>query len=168
MTVEYSKRIPLAVADALKASCNAFVSTAVIMIPIGLVLKIALLKTGWKTWITDGSQMGCEWARTSALYVCGESFALKLRGLDDKWNTVFGSGFCGGILRADEGPLGMLQGFAIGAVFMLIINEVQLPGTNQVSNANPNIIQSTTKAQNSKILKSSGTNLLKKGMKKGF
>lgn len=54
----------------------------------------------------------------------GEVLCRSLRDVDDDFNTYIGSGLAAALLRYEDGPLGMLQGFAIGYGFMFAIERV--------------------------------------------
>jgi hypothetical protein len=63
------KRLPVAIQETFESSLKAFLSTAVILLPIGLIWNIAKWRTlGFKPWIVEGSKLGIEWGRISAVY----------------------------------------------------------------------------------------------------
>lgn len=79
-------RIPSAVGNTIRTLCLVFLQSAAFMIPIGLVVKIGSRPTiptnfqgNLRHWFGEGVQVGCEWARISALFSGGEVFCEKLR-----------------------------------------------------------------------------------------
>lgn len=79
-------RIPAALGSTIHTLCLVFLQSAVFMIPVGLVVKIGsrpTIPTNFKGniqhWLSEGTQVGMEWARISALFSGGEVFCEKLR-----------------------------------------------------------------------------------------
>ncbi len=105
-------------------SLESYFSTLMFMIPVGLILKFNKLMQGVgpKRWFTESSTIGLEWARISAIYSGGEKLSSVIRGKDDKWNSILGSGVASGVMRINEGPFAVLNGFVLGCVFVYAIN----------------------------------------------
>ena len=139
------KRVPSSVLNSAIDGLIAFLQTAVIIVPLGLLLKIGMIKNS-KQWIVEGSKMGIEWGTFSALFTSGEVLCAGLRGVEDRWNTYVGSGLCSCLTRAAEGPFAMAQGFVGGVALMYVLDqllpqiqqpplETQLAGRNAASTA---------------------------------
>ncbi|KAJ1432754.1 hypothetical protein B484DRAFT_429772 [Ochromonadaceae sp. CCMP2298] len=116
------KRTPVAALRALKTSVKSFTSSCMVLIPVGLVMNINKPKP-IDAWIMRGAATGIEWAKIGAYFVGGEVLCANLRNKDDRMNAFLGSGLTSALLRIDEGPLGMAQGFAIGFGFMFAIEQ---------------------------------------------
>jgi len=116
------RRIPVAAIGALKASTKSFISSSAVLIPVGLVMNINKPRP-IDAWIMRGAATGIEWAKIGAYFVGGEVMFANLRNKDDRINAYLGSGLTSGLLRMDEGPLGIAQGFAIGYGFMYAIDK---------------------------------------------
>ena len=116
-------RLPGAAAIATFDGAASFLQTAVILIPLGLVLKIGLVSQG-KTWLKEGSKLGIEWGQVSALYAFGEKLTEKVRAVEDRWNSYIGSGICSAFMRYKEGRLSMAQGFIAGVALMYTLDRL--------------------------------------------
>lgn len=116
-------RLPAAVSSTLVTSGLAFIQTAAFLIPIGLLMKIGMIKDV-KGWLLEGSKMGMEWGAFSALFTGGEELCLKLRNKNDRWNSYIASGFCSGYMKMPEGYLGVAQGFVSGVAVMYTIDQL--------------------------------------------
>ena len=127
----FGSRLIIATFGATKAGCNAFLSTGIVMIPVGMVLNVGK-GGGLKGMFQKGYSMGLEWGRISALFSAGDIFCAKFRNIDDKWNSFIGSGIGSAALRAQEGPLGIAQGFVVGFGFMYMFDRL-------TSNSSPTI-----------------------------
>ena len=123
------KRVPNSVVNSVIDGIIAFLQTAVIIVPLGLLLKIGMIKKS-KQWIVEGSKMGIEWGTFSALFTSGEVFCAGIRGVEDRWNTYVGSGLCSCFTRAAEGPFAMAQGFIGGMALMYVLDQL-LPQIQQ-------------------------------------
>jgi hypothetical protein len=123
------KRVPNSVVNSVIDGIIAFLQTAVIIVPLGLLLKIGMIKNS-KQWIVEGSKMGIEWGTFSALFTSGEVFCAGIRGVEDRWNTYVGSGLCSCFTRAAEGPFAMAQGFIGGMALMYVLDQL-LPQIQQ-------------------------------------
>lgn len=123
------KRVPNSVLNSVVDGAIAFLQTAVIIVPLGLLLKIGMIKNS-KQWIVEGSKMGIEWGTFSALFTSGEVLCAGLRGVEDRWNTYLGSGLCSCFTRVAEGPFGMAQGFIGGVALMYVLDQL-LPQIQQ-------------------------------------
>ncbi len=123
------KRVPSSVVNSVIDGIIAFLQTAVIIVPLGLLLKIGMIKNS-KQWIVEGSKMGIEWGTFSALFTSGEVFCAGIRGVEDRWNTYIGSGLCSCFTRAAEGPFAMAQGFIGGVALMYVLDQL-LPQIQQ-------------------------------------
>lgn len=99
-TVEISKRIPSALKTSLWMSSKSFLQSALMMIPIGLILNIQLIRGNTAEWLRKGATVGVEWAKIGAFFVAGESLCEKLRAKNDRLNAYLGSGLSSAILRA--------------------------------------------------------------------
>jgi hypothetical protein len=123
------KRVPNSVVNSVIDGIIAFLQTAVIIVPLGLLLKIGMIRNS-KQWIVEGSKMGIEWGTFSALFTSGEVFCAGIRGVEDRWNTYVGSGLCSCFTRAAEGPFAMAQGFIGGMALMYVLDQL-LPQLQQ-------------------------------------
>ena len=95
---ELLARLPYAVTSTIKTAVVSFVESLLLMIPIGLLVKLAkspLLPSGamapWfsqivmaadrlsrlKVWLSEGAHVGIEWSRISAIYSGGEGTKTK-------------------------------------------------------------------------------------------
>ena len=103
-----------------------FLQTFAVMLPVGMVINgKVLVKEGFKPWMVKGSALGLDWGKVSALFVGGEKFVLELRGKEDRWNQILGSGLASALLRVDDGPAAMLQGAMLGCAFIMVIDLLQ-------------------------------------------
>ena len=79
-------RIPTAVGRTIHTLCLVFLQSAAFMIPIGLIVKVGSrpeIPTNFRGnvqhWLSEGVQVGIEWARISALFSGAEVFCEKIR-----------------------------------------------------------------------------------------
>jgi len=132
-SLEMVKRIPRVPMALVKEAGSSFLSTAQVMIPVGLIINIrSLFSLKWKTWLTLSGKLGVEWATISGLFAGGESLFKTLRGKEDRWNVYLGSGLASAVMGAKEGPIGSIQGFAAGFAFVYAIDQF-LPEENMPS-----------------------------------
>lgn len=132
-TLEMVKRIPRVPMALVKEAGSSFLTTAQVMVPVGLIINIrSLFSLKWKTWLTLSGKLGVEWATISGLFAGGESLFKTLRGKEDRWNVYLGSGLASAVMRAKEGPIGSIQGFAAGFAFVYAIDQF-LPEENMPS-----------------------------------
>jgi hypothetical protein len=110
-------RMPMSVITGAKAACKGFFSTFCLIVPVGLIWHITKVRTP-KVWWNTAYSMGRDWGRTSAFFIGGDAFAETLRGKKDKFNSYIGSGLGSMVMRMDEGPWGMAQGFVVGFCFL--------------------------------------------------
>ena len=105
---------------------GSFLQTFAVMLPVGMVLNgKVLIKEGFKPWVVKGSALGLDWGKVSALFVGGEKLTLELRGKEDRWNQILGSGLASALLRVNDGPAAMLQGAMLGCAFIMVIDMLQ-------------------------------------------
>jgi hypothetical protein len=99
-----------------------------------------------KSWVVSGSQMGIEWGKISACFAAGDVLSSIIRGKEDRWNTVIGSGLASAALRINEGPVAIAQGFGMGCLFVYAIDQF-MPQTNDVTGTGPQT-QTTRRSNN--------------------
>eukprot|EP01039_Chlorochromonas_danica_P007760 gene7760-8571_t len=116
-------RLPMALRESLVTSSSSFLQSAVMLIPIGLLLNVQLIRSNVVEWLRKGAAVGVEWSKIGAVFVGGEILCQKLRACDDRLNVYVGSGLSSAVLRIEEGPFGMLQGFLVGYAFMYVIDK---------------------------------------------
>lgn len=75
-------------------------------------------------WVKAGAKTGLTWSKIGAFFTAAEIFSLKIRNVDDRINEFIGSGVTSAILRIEEGPLGVIQGFIVGYGFMYAFEEL--------------------------------------------
>lgn len=120
------KRLPLVPVASVMAGLEGFLQTGMIMLPIGMIMNgKVLFKEGLKPWCVKGSKLSLDWGKVSALFAGGDKFFVALRGKEDEWNTILGSGLASGLLRVNEGPAAMLQGAMLGAGFVMAFSMLQ-------------------------------------------
>ena len=67
--LDIPKRLPISVLDGCVCGALAFLQTAAVMVPGGLVWKFGELRAnGWRRWLAAGINMGSEWGAFSAVY----------------------------------------------------------------------------------------------------
>mmetsp|Transcript_31600 Transcript_31600/g.34545 ORF Transcript_31600/g.34545 Transcript_31600/m.34545 type:complete len:266 (+) Transcript_31600:242-1039(+) len=120
---QMSSRTPLALKETIFSSADSFFNSLLAIIPIGLIYNIKQIRTV-KLWLKNGVMTGLEWGKVTAIYAGGETFCKAIRGVDDRQNAYLGSGLASAVLRIQDGPIGMLQGFAIGYVFLIAVDSV--------------------------------------------
>ena len=110
----------------MMAGVEGFLQTASIMLPIGMIMNgKVLFKEGLKPWFVKGSKLCLDWGKVSGLFAGGDRLFVALRGKEDEWNTILGSGLASGLLRVNEGPAAMLQGALLGAGFIMAFSLLQ-------------------------------------------
>jgi len=82
--LDVPKRLPISVVDGCVCGALAFLQTAMVMVPGGMVWKLGELRAnGWRRWVAAGINMGSEWGAFSAVYsvrVCFIFFGLDRQG----------------------------------------------------------------------------------------
>lgn len=121
-TIKIVSRLPRSLYIGTYVGIESFIQTAVVMLPIGCILKFGLLKQGLKVWFENGSQLGIEWGTLSAVFSGTESFFANIRQKQDRWNSYIGSGVASASMRLNEGPSSVIKNFAIGFAFMYFID----------------------------------------------
>ena len=67
--LDVPKRLPISVVDGCVCGALAFLQTAMVMVPGGMVWKLGELRAnGWRRWVAAGINMGSEWGAFSAVY----------------------------------------------------------------------------------------------------
>lgn len=62
---------------------------------------------------------------------------IQYRAKVDRWNSYVGSGLVSALLRMDEGPIGVAQGFVVGVGFFYLIDQM-MPNNPTLNAPNPN------------------------------
>ena len=95
-------RLPISFKLSLYSGVSTFLSSCLILIPIGLIMNCNKLRP-LDAWLFRGVTVGMEWAKISSYYNIGEIFFLNLRNIDDRKNNYLGSGLASALLRMNEG-----------------------------------------------------------------
>ena len=95
-------RLPISFKLSLYSGVSTFLSSCLILIPIGLIMNCNKLRP-LDAWLFRGVSVGMEWAKISSYYNIGEIFFLNLRNIDDRKNNYLGSGLASALLRMNEG-----------------------------------------------------------------
>jgi hypothetical protein len=95
-------RLPTSFKLSLYSGISTFLSSCLILIPIGLIMNCNKLRP-LDAWLFRGVTVGMEWAKISSYYNIGEIFFLNLRNIDDRKNNYLGSGLASALLRINEG-----------------------------------------------------------------
>lgn len=156
-------RIPNSIYLSLKSSTISFVTSCGVLIPVGLVMNINKPKP-IDAWLLRGVSSGMEWAKISAFYTGGETFFLNVRGKDDRMNAYLGSAVASALLRIEEGPLGMIQGFVVGYGFMYAIDQLVVP--KEISQHNGISTSKTSSNFNKNIKRNRGPTSNIKGLRR--
>ena len=133
--VKVLKRIPQATLSTAEVSFESFLSTALIVMPVGLLMNLGTRPFSVPVVAKNVVKVAVEWASISAGFVGGEEFVRRMRDVDDKWNMCFGSAIASSFLRVKEGPVAMAQGFVLGFAFVYTLDRLMLisAGPNEVS-----------------------------------
>lgn len=118
-------RFPKACVSSFDSGMKAFLQSAIAMIPLAMMWDIKKIRQP-KVWVASALKTGVEWAKYSGLYMGGDEFFAKMRNRDDRYNSYFGSALTSAVLRIEEGPLSMIQGFVVGYGFMFALDQVML------------------------------------------
>eukprot|EP01041_Mallomonas_annulata_P011919 gene11919-24967_t len=126
-------RTTKALGRCILASCQTYISTAILMTPVGLVMNFPP-KAGFKTWMSKGTGLADNWARISTLYAGAEILLEGLRAKEDRLNSYIASGLTSAFVQRQEGPMGALKGFVFGygIVYLMDLYKDRLlppPGT---------------------------------------
>lgn len=95
-------RLPISLKLSLYSGISTFLSSCLILIPIGLIMNSNKLRP-IDAWLFRGVTVGMEWAKISSYYNIGEIFFLNIRNMDDRKNNYLGSGLASALLRMNEG-----------------------------------------------------------------
>ena len=153
-------RLPLVPIPTAMAGIEGFLQTGAIMLPIGMIMNgKVLFKEGLKPWFVKGSKLSLDWGKVSGLFAGGDKFFLALRGKEDEWNTILGSGLASGLLRVNEGPAAMFQGALLGAGFVMAFSMLQ----SESQETDAHFAQrSATQRKGSRVSKSGGRDAARK------
>ena len=139
--------LPIVVAA---GTLGSFLQTFAVMLPVGMVINSkVLIKEGLKPWAIKGSTLGIDWGKVSALFVGGEKLLFELRGKEDRWNQILGSGLASALLRVNDGPVAMLQGGMMGSAFIMVIDMMSVN-----TDANANVESAAANRLNARAAKS--------------
>lgn len=62
-------RLPMALRESVFTSSSSFLQSAVMLIPIGLLLNVQLLRSNVVEWLRKGAAVGVEWSKIGAVFV---------------------------------------------------------------------------------------------------
>lgn len=114
-------RLPISFKLSLYSGISTFLSSCLILIPIGLIMNCNKLRP-LDAWLFRGVTVGMEWAKISSYYNIGEIFFLNLRNIDDRKNNYLGSGLASALLRINEGKVVIINSIIIIIATIIIIN----------------------------------------------
>lgn len=116
------QRIPIALFAGIGSALSAFLSSFLVITPVGLLVNIKQIRTP-SLWWQSAYKMGYNWSQISAIFSGGEILVENLRAKSDSTNRYIGSGLGSAMLAANDGPMAMLNGFAVGYAFLYMIDK---------------------------------------------
>lgn len=122
-------RIPKTTVSTAQISFQSFFSTALMILPIGIIFNLRTKPFVFGTVLNNGFKMATSWGGISACYAGGEELVRGLRGKSDRWNMYLGSAFASSVMKISEGPIPVIQGFVFGFLFVYVLDEFMLSST---------------------------------------
>ena len=123
------QRIPIALFAGIGSALSAFISSFLVITPVGLLVNIKQIRTP-SLWWQSAYKMGYNWSQISAIFSGGEILVENLRAKSDATNRYIGSGLGSAMLAANDGPMAMLNGFAVGYAFLYMIDKFTDSGSD--------------------------------------
>ena len=129
----YVSRVPLAMKVSGVSALRALTSNALFLIPIGVVGAAYNKPETISKVVTSGFKWGLRMSTYGATLAGSEQFCRTVRGVDDIYNRMIGSGISSAIGKREQGILGAAQGFVTGAAFIFALDRFIMPPSSVIT-----------------------------------
>ena len=148
----YISRIPQAMKESGVSALRAFTSDILILAPIGVIGATFNKPESVAQVVSSGCKWGMRMSTYGATLAGVEQLCRSVRGVDDIYNRMFGSGVSSALGKREQGVLGVAQGFVSGAAFIYVLDRFLIispkatsePSTNE--NSVKNCVSTSTKS----------------------